>query len=216
MVEHQWAESHLKKLENEFNHFSLPLLYLFNTHDILMSLLGLTGNDLWVLWVPRFMSFYKPSVCWSTLHMVDNCFNWIQVILSALGRSETWGLNLKLTKSQTDKVMSKAVRMGNAANSTCPIYRSDSWVIFHCMCAPHLLYPFLCQRTFRLFLCPWVLYIVLQWASFQIMVFSGCMPTSGIIFSHKRGWNNTILNDIDGPRDCHTEWSKGLPWWSSG
>ena len=44
----------------------------------------------------------------------------------SIGRSETWGLNLKLTKSQTDKVMSKAVRMGNAANSTCPIYRSDS------------------------------------------------------------------------------------------
>ena len=43
MVEHQSAESHLKKLENEFNHFSLPLLYLFNTHDILMSLLSLTG-----------------------------------------------------------------------------------------------------------------------------------------------------------------------------
>ena len=161
------------------------------------------------------MSFYKPSVCWSTLHMVVNCFNWIQVILSALERVETWSLNLKLTKSQTDKVMSKAVRMGSAAHSTCPIHRNDFWVIFHRMHAPHLPHPFLCQWTFRFFLCPWVLYRVLQWASFQIMAFSRCMSRSGIIFSHKREWNNTILNDIDGPRDCHTEWSRGPPWWSS-
>ena len=21
-------------------------------------------------------------------------------------------------------------------------------------------------------------------------------------------WNNTICNKVDGPRDCHTEWSK--------
>ena len=27
------------------------------------------------------------------------------------------------------------------------------WVIFHCMCALHLLYPFLCQWTFRLLPC---------------------------------------------------------------
>ena len=24
----------------------------------------------------------------------------------------------------------------------------------------------------------------------------------------KKEWNNAICSDIDGPRDCHTEWSK--------
>ena len=29
----------------------------------------------------------------------------------------------------------------------------NGWVIFHCMCVPHLLYPFLCPWTFRLLPC---------------------------------------------------------------
>ena len=31
---------------------------------------------------------------------------------------------------------------------------------------------------------------------------------NGILLSHKKEWNNTICSDMDGPRDCHTEWSK--------
>ena len=31
---------------------------------------------------------------------------------------------------------------------------------------------------------------------------------SGILFSHKKEWNNTICSDIDGPKDYHTKWSK--------
>ena len=31
---------------------------------------------------------------------------------------------------------------------------------------------------------------------------------NGILFSHQKEWNNTICSNMDGHRDCHTEWSK--------
>ena len=31
---------------------------------------------------------------------------------------------------------------------------------------------------------------------------------NGILLSHKKERNNAICSDMDGPRDCHTEWSK--------
>ena len=31
---------------------------------------------------------------------------------------------------------------------------------------------------------------------------------SGILLSHKKEWNNAICSNMDGPRDCHTEWNK--------
>ena len=31
---------------------------------------------------------------------------------------------------------------------------------------------------------------------------------NGILLSHKKEWNNAICNNMDGPWDCHTEWSK--------
>ena len=31
---------------------------------------------------------------------------------------------------------------------------------------------------------------------------------NGILLSHKKKWNGSICRDVDGPRDCHTEWSK--------
>ena len=30
----------------------------------------------------------------------------------------------------------------------------------------------------------------------------------GILPSHKKEWNNSICSNMDGSRDCHTEWSK--------
>ena len=30
----------------------------------------------------------------------------------------------------------------------------------------------------------------------------------GILLSHKKEWNNAICNNMDGPRDYHTKWSK--------
>ena len=31
---------------------------------------------------------------------------------------------------------------------------------------------------------------------------------NGILLSHKKEWNNAICSNMDGPRDCHTEWRK--------
>ena len=31
---------------------------------------------------------------------------------------------------------------------------------------------------------------------------------NGILLSHKKEWNNANCSNMDGPRDCHTEWSK--------
>ena len=31
---------------------------------------------------------------------------------------------------------------------------------------------------------------------------------NGILLSHWKEWNNAICSNIDGPRVCHTEWSK--------
>ena len=31
---------------------------------------------------------------------------------------------------------------------------------------------------------------------------------NGILLSHKKEWNYIICSDVDGPRDCHTEWTK--------
>jgi len=31
---------------------------------------------------------------------------------------------------------------------------------------------------------------------------------SGMVLSHQKEWNWAICRDVDGPRDCHTEWSK--------
>ena len=31
---------------------------------------------------------------------------------------------------------------------------------------------------------------------------------NGTLLSHKKEWNNAICSNMDGPRDCHTEWSK--------
>ena len=31
---------------------------------------------------------------------------------------------------------------------------------------------------------------------------------NGILFSHKKEWNNAICSNMDGPRDGHTKWSK--------
>ena len=31
---------------------------------------------------------------------------------------------------------------------------------------------------------------------------------NGILLSHKREWNWVICSEVNGPRVCHTEWSK--------
>ena len=31
---------------------------------------------------------------------------------------------------------------------------------------------------------------------------------NGILLSHKKEWNWVIYRDLDGPRNCHTEWNK--------
>ena len=31
---------------------------------------------------------------------------------------------------------------------------------------------------------------------------------NGILLSHRKGWNNDICSNMDGPRDYHIKWSK--------
>ena len=31
---------------------------------------------------------------------------------------------------------------------------------------------------------------------------------NGMLLSYKKEWNNAICNNMDGPRDYHTKWSK--------
>ena len=33
---------------------------------------------------------------------------------------------------------------------------------------------------------------------------------SGISLSHTKEWNNVIRSNMNGPRDCHTEWSESM------
>ena len=34
---------------------------------------------------------------------------------------------------------------------------------------------------------------------------------NGILLSHKKEQNNVICSNMDGPRDCHTEWNNSDP-----
>ena len=36
---------------------------------------------------------------------------------------------------------------------------------------------------------------------------------NGILFSHKREWNNAICSNMDGPRDHDTKWRKSEREW---
>ena len=51
-----------------------------------------------------------------------------------------WLPSLSMTRSGSIRV---------AANGITSFFSID-WVIFHCICAPHLLYPFLCRWTLKL------------------------------------------------------------------
>ena len=61
-----------------------------------------------------------------------------------------------------------------------------SWVIFHCLCVPQLLRPFICQWTSRLFPCPSYCAAVniRVHESLSIMIFSEYMPSSGTVESY--------------------------------
>ena len=44
-------------------------------------------------------------------------------------------------------------------------------------------------------------------------------PHNGILLSHKKEGNNAICSNMDGPRGCHTKWSKSdrdrqVSWYS--
>ena len=77
--------------------------------------------------------------------------------------------------------------------------------IFHLIYVPHLLYPFICQETFRWLPClATVNSATRHWGPrvFWIMVFSGYMPSSGIavsqalilLLSFHPSWNQVISN----------------------
>ena len=41
-----------------------------------------------------------------------------------------------------------------------------------------------------------------------LAIVSSAAVNTGVLLSHKKEWNSAICSHMDGPRDCHTEWSK--------
>ena len=81
----------------------------------------------------------------------------------------------------------------------------------------HLLFPFVVQSKgwVRLFVTPSVSCSplgssvhgisqarILEWVTISYS------RDNGILFNHKKEWNNAIFNNMDGPRDYHTKGSK--------
>ena len=59
------------------------------------------------------------------------------------------------------------------------------------------------QFLYPLFL-PWYPYV----CSPHLCLYFCFANNNGILFSHKNKWNWVICRDMDGPRECHTEWSE--------
>ena len=80
------------------------------------------------------------------------------------------------------------VHLAHKTDSVVPFY---SWVIFHCIYVPELLYPFFFRWTSRFLGCFHILAIINSvvmttgvHVSFPVVVFSGYMPRSGIAESY--------------------------------
>ena len=131
------------------------------------------------------MATHSSILAWRILK--DRGASWATVHKAAKSRTQ-------LTKHISDIAWSFSVRLTSLSmfiSSPCcckwhyfNIF--NSWVIVPCIYVPHLLYPFICWRTFRLS----VLAIINSAAintgvhvPFLIIVFSGHMPRSGIIGS---------------------------------
>ena len=41
-----------------------------------------------------------------------------------------------------------------------------------------------------------------------VYIYTYIYTHKGMLFSHKKEWDIAILSNMNGPRDCHTEWSK--------
>ena len=41
-----------------------------------------------------------------------------------------------------------------------------------------------------------------------VCVYVSVCVYNGILPSHRKEWNKAISSNMDGPRDCHTEWNK--------
>ena len=78
--------------------------------------------------------------------------------------------------------------------------------LYFCFCASSIL-------SWLLWLCSivWsqgVWFLQLRFFPSRLLCLFGVFCVSIQILNHKKEWNPAICRDVDGPRDCHTEWSK--------
>jgi len=166
-----------------------------------------------------------PAVSTCPLSMAASLFlPWRQVHRYHFSTSDIYLLMYNVCFSLSDFLQSVWQILGPFTSLQMTLFHSCSgWVVFHCMYAPHLLYPFICHWTFRLFPCPGYCKSAATntgvHVSFWIMVFSRYMSSSGIagsygsyMFSYLRNFHTAFYS---GCISSHSPPTVSLSHWGS-
>ena len=88
------------------------------------------------LCLSRFLFCSQVYLC----HTLDSKYKW----------HLTWYLSFSFWITSLNVIISRSI---HAATNGIISFFFYAWVVCHCIYVPHLLYPFLCLRAFRLFPC---------------------------------------------------------------